>query len=207
MEEIKKTFVLGENLFKLKDNYLCVSDEEIGENEYAYGWGQIVRWNTEDQVTITPTGYRKIIFSTDYISDSIPVLEFEGADESVLEAYNSIKTTKTDYHVEYQYIDIFEEGYKKAKETYQFTEDDIKNVVMWVKAFPNIQLDDIIASLKQPKEIQSIEVEYDEKLVITQDKPIIQHQGDKPVIVPHRVDYLPITLANGKVKCEINYKQ
>lgn len=34
---------------------------------------------------------------------------------------------------------------------------------------------------------EEIEVDYD--LIITQDKPLIQHQGSKPIVVPHRIGY------------------
>jgi hypothetical protein len=33
------------------------------------------------------------------------------------------------------------------------------------------------------------EVEVKENLVVTQDKPLIQHQGNKLIVVPHKIDY------------------
>jgi len=33
------------------------------------------------------------------------------------------------------------------------------------------------------------EVDIDDDLIITQDKPLIQHQGSKPIVVPHRIGY------------------
>jgi hypothetical protein len=32
-------------------------------------------------------------------------------------------------------------------------------------------------------------VEVNEKLIIIQDKPLVQHQGNKPIVVPHRINY------------------
>jgi hypothetical protein len=32
-------------------------------------------------------------------------------------------------------------------------------------------------------------VEANEKLIIIQDKPLVQHQGNKPIVVPHRINY------------------
>jgi hypothetical protein len=32
-------------------------------------------------------------------------------------------------------------------------------------------------------------VEVNKNLIVTQDKPLIQHQGSKPIVVPHRIDY------------------
>ena len=32
-------------------------------------------------------------------------------------------------------------------------------------------------------------VEVDSKLIVTQTKPLIQHQGSKPIVVPHKINY------------------
>ena len=36
--------------------------------------------------------------------------------------------------------------------------------------------------------ITDVMVEYEENLIVTQTKPIIQHQGSKPVVVPHKIE-------------------
>ena len=44
------------------------------------------------------------------------------------------------------------------------------------------------------------EVEVNEKLIIIQDKPLVQHQGNKPIVVPHRINYKIIILSEPKKK-------
>ena len=45
-------------------------------------------------------------------------------------------------------------------------------------------------------------VEVDSKLIVTQTKPLIQHQGSKPIVVPHKINY-KIIIPKEKCTCKI----
>ena len=91
----------------------------------------------------------------------------------------------------------FVSGYQKAKETFKYPEYDLRKAF---QAGMNYQEGDIILypdehefiqSLQQPKEIESIEVEYNLNL--------------NGINALDRARYTPVILPNGKVSYKINY--
>jgi len=49
-------------------------------------------------------------------------------------------------------------------------------------------------------------VEVNEKLIIIQDKPLVQHQGNKPIVVPHRINYKTIIPQEEPKQEELKFK-
>ena len=97
------------------------------------------------------------------------------------------------------------EGYQKAKETFKYTEEDLRKAF---EAGMNYQEGGIILypdehgfiqSLQKPKEIKSIEVEYEDKRVFS------HYSQDLMKIAVYKGGCKPIVIPNGKVKCKINY--
>jgi hypothetical protein len=172
---------------------LIVSDEEMVEGGYALlkkkDYFEIQKalpsclknafrnaecWNAENRVH--NSGHRKIIAHrplTDApILEGVPLLpEFGESDNVEKLAYNWFVTAdKKDTIFDLGWVNIFTAGYKKSKETYKYTEDDL--VAVWNIAFnEGMSLDDeinepvsfkeVIKSLQQPKRFKYFETVCD----------------------------------------------
>lgn len=186
-----KIFELNKNLFKVGDNYVCVE-----ENPHVRDW--VIEFqpnNTVGDICYIRNEYvlakdiqKKIIFSTQFIHESIPLLNLESEEDNVFKmASENILTssgfvnTENEMDVAYSF---FHNGYQKAKETFKYTEDDLRKAIEmarditdgkdiftgedisgctevctygWKEKYSD---EEIIHSLQKPKEIKSIEVEY-----------------------------------------------
>lgn len=146
---------LNNNLFKIGDNYVCISDEKLkygdtwiyvcpvngvinsGDNDEMFALNTIPdSWNWFEKL-YDKENYKKVIFSTQFIHESIPILNIE----------------------------------------------DIK-------------------LLQQPKEIISIEVEY-EAVMQFEKNPEFYGTFQRNTRLSDKLK--PIILPNGKIKCKINY--
>ena len=106
MDKITKSFEINKDLFKVEDNYVCVSDEEI---KYGDTWVYISNYGIDEvnnnDVFVLNTipdfmnlfsklhdrlNYKKVVFSTQFINESIPILNIE--DET-----NEIKSIEVEY--------------------------------------------------------------------------------------------------------------
>ena len=217
-----KIFELNKNLFKVGDNYICVEENpRVGDIGFIkIGISGTVglisydeKYHTWDLTTIDNIHYpfsskkylNKIVFSTQFIHESIPLLNLESEEDNVFKmASESILTssgfvnTENEMDVAYSF---FHNGYQKAKETFKYTEEDLFDAInfgnrqsTYILGHSKIVPEDseeFIQSLQQPKLIKSIEVDYEKYDGTT---PITENWKDKPIILP-----------NGKIKCKINY--
>lgn len=106
MNKITKSFEINKDLFKVEDNYVCVSDEEI---KYGDTWVYISNYGIDEvnnnDVFVLNTipdsmnwfsklhnrlNYKKVVFSTQLIYESIPVLNIENET-------NEIKSIEVEY--------------------------------------------------------------------------------------------------------------
>ena len=207
-----KIFELNKNLFKVGDNYICVEENPcIGDIGFIKigisGTVGVISYDekchTWDLTTIDNIHYpfsskkylNKIIFSTQFIHDSILILNIESGEFGEAELFYKDVLRNHD-HLE-ALKKGFASGYQKAKETFKYPEYDLRKAF---QAGMNYQEDGIILypdehgfiqSLQQPKEIKSIEVVYEKYDGTT---PITENWKDKPIILP-----------NGKIKCKIKY--
>lgn len=186
-----RVFELNKNLLKVGDNYVCVNNDKIGLNDwFVFTWCRehTIQKCTEDKVSEIDHRCKKIIFSTKFIHESIPLLNLESEEAEVFKmASENILTssgfvnTENEMDVAYSF---FHNGYQKAKETFKYTEDDLRKAIEmarditdgketftgedasgftemcaygWKEKFSD---EEIIHSLQKPKEIKSIEVEY-----------------------------------------------
>lgn len=196
---MEKIFELGKSLFKVEDYYVCVSDEVINSWTYYVGHGlnglNIFKWH-ESQEKAYPTYInKKIIFSSKFIHESIPVLDIESEENTINE---SIKDSDS-----FVYNTGFIAGYQKAKEIFKYTEEDIASA--YEAGINNVSSDgyilneqeedfkNLIRQLQQLKEIKSIEIDF---INYNGTTSIDRDWNGKPVILP-----------NGKVKCKVNYVQ
>lgn len=236
-----KLFELNNNLFKEEneDCYVGVSDEEIKDNEccltYNCGDYYIVKFRGYDNKSdykfhiCDSKGFKfytkwckKIIFSTKFIHESIPVLDI-GSEEYKFASENREFMKSTGYTTEAQILEFrgIIKGYQKAKEKYKFTEEDLPIIIKFIKenrfritdkvcdkyeddGLPYDKLSyevdskllkELIQHIQQPKEIKSIEVEYEKKWTTEIDLDLTDST----------FDYYPIILPNGKIKCKVNY--
>ena len=208
-----KIFKLNKNLFKVGDNYICISYDKIDLNDwFVFTWCRehTIQKCTEDKVAEIDHRCKKIIFSTQFIHESIPVLNIEDG-ESIKPPYQQELDEYGDEIWDdgklYWAQKGFKEGYQKAKETFKYTEEDLRkafdagNKRGW-SGYPNTdnwtqpKFEEFIQSLQQPKEIKSIEIEY---------KDWCDYDDDNTLGGLDKSDYRPVTLLNGKVKCKINY--
>ena len=202
-----KIFELNKNLFKVGDNYICISDDKIDLNDwFVFTWCRehTIQKCTEDKVAEIDHRCKKIIFSTQFIHESIPVLNIEDG-ESIKPPYQQELDEYGDEIWDdgklYWAQKGFKEGYQKAKETFKYTEEDLFDAMnfgnrqsAYILGHSKIVPEDseeFIQSLQQPKEIKSIEVVYEKYDGTT---PITENWKDKPIILP-----------NGKIKCKIKY--
>lgn len=207
-----KIFKLNKNLFKVGDNYICISYDKIDLNDwFVFTWCRehTIQKCTEDKVAEIDHRCKKIIFSTQFIHESIPVLNIEDG-ESIKPPYQQELDEYGDEIWDdgklYWAQKGFKEGYQKAKETFKYTEEDLRKAFWagssyqddlyrpWDNTPKNV--DEYIHSLQQPKEIKSIEIEY---------KDWCDYDDDNTLGGLDKSDYRPVTLLNGKVKCKINY--
>lgn len=130
---------LNNNLFKIGDNYVCINNEGIKKGDWVLEiLNKVIFRAINEGNDYNNYSFKKVAFSTQFIHESIPVLD--------------INTT-----------------------------DNIEELSLYIK------------SLQQPKEIQSIEVEYEEYTE--------ENTGNELKWINTR----PVTLPNGKIKCKINY--
>lgn len=198
------------NLFKVGDNYMCVSDERIDTGDWFHYKEDNSINNVESSLHFTKLkadkASKKIIFSTQFIDESIPVLDIESEDieKLSLNFANSLKLYAPIEEHEFQNAkEWFRFGYQKAKEKYQFTEEDLEMAFNHQTEFNQacepvgiITFEQFIQSLQQPKQIKSIEVEYE--YTVCGNK--LSHANSH--ITP---SLTPVILPNGKVKCKLNY--
>ena len=222
-----KIFELNKNLFKVDDNYVCVEENpSVGDIGFIkIGISGTVglisydeKYHTWDLTTIDNIHYpfsskkylNKIVFSTQFIHESIPVLNIEDGesikppyqqelDEDGDESWNDGKL--------YWAQKGFKEGYQKAKETFKYTEEDLFDVMNFgnrqsayllghSKVVPESDKE-FIQSLQQPKDIKSVEVEWEftkPNIYLNEDEEIVEDYPQHPIVLP-----------NGKIKCKINY--
>ena len=68
-------FELNKNLFKVDDNYICVSDEEIKEGDWVLETlNKVIFRVINEGNDYAKSSFKKIINSTQFINESIPVL-------------------------------------------------------------------------------------------------------------------------------------
>jgi hypothetical protein len=121
------------------DNYaLIVGDEEIKDVRPFMG-----KYHLEDGLTInkfpdylTDLGACKLIIAHRPLTDApvlegVPLLpEFGKKEDAEKLAYNWFVTAdKKNTIFDLGWVNIFTAGYKKAKETYEYTEDDLENTI------------------------------------------------------------------------------
>lgn len=208
MNEIK-TFTSSENLFKVNGYYVCVSDKKVMDENNIPFYDSLTN-NIRSNRYLSLDGCVDIIFSTKFIHESIPVLDIEGELPSIGKAWEEVAN---DYknHNHGVNPEAFRIGYKKAKETFKYTEEDLKNAINLSRSLSKHQyskeendqtivfnkdgcgisflysIEEVLQEIEQPKEIKSIEVEY-------------EMYG-----YPFHSELEPIILPNGKVKCKVNY--
>lgn len=162
------------------DDYaLIVSDEHIKDVRPHKG-----KYHLEDGLTInkfpdylTDLGACKLIIAHRPLTDApilegVPLLpEFGESDNVEKLAYNWFVTAdKKDTIFDLGWVNIFTAGYKKSKETYKYTEDDL--VAVWNIAFNEgmslddeinepVSFKDVIKSLQQPKRFKYFETVCD----------------------------------------------
>ena len=200
-----RIFELNKNLFKVGDNHVCVSDEEIKTYCECVNLAHrvIVKPTDLEWANSNSSNLKKIIFSTQFIHESIPLLNLESEEDKVFKmASENILTssgfvnTENEMDVAYSF---FHNGYQKAKETFKYTEEDLIKARDYGQRHGEILWNEFKHSLQQPKEIKSIEVEYmwfDQLGYSTQE---FKHAWR------NNLECIHITLPNGKIKCKINY--
>lgn len=230
-EKMKELFEINKNLFKVGDNYVCVSDKKIRAGIYYVGTGfnglNIFKWQESQEKEYPNYINKKIIFSTQFIHESIPVLNIENEEDITLHDlafesfvdYKPFEITCDNYKDYARYG--FKKGYQKAKEIFKYTEEDLRKVIEMARKVHSVDgevhlsdenlnsnWDDfyfkyhnsrlIIQSLQQSKEIESIDVMYE---------PIGTsiNQGFNMNVMSSEFEWNPIILPNGKVKCKVKY--
>ena len=91
MDKITKSFEINKDLFKVEDNYVCVSDEEIKEGDWVLETlNKVIFRVINEGNDYAKSSFKKIINSTQFINESIPILNIE--DET-----NEIKSIEVEY--------------------------------------------------------------------------------------------------------------
>lgn len=206
-----KIFELNKNLFKVGDNHVCVEENpRVGDWVLEFQPNDAVGeiYYVRSEYVLAKDIQKKIVFSTQFIHESIPLLNLESEEDEVFKmASENILTSSRFVNTENE-MDIaysfFHNGYQKAKETFKYTEEDLRkafeagNKRGW-SGYPNTdnwtqpKFEEFIQSLQQPKEIKSIEVEYFPNLICTS---VFSHLN---------LTSVPAINPNGKIKCKINY--
>lgn len=210
-----KIFELNKNLFKVGDNHVCVEENPcIGDIGFIKigisGTVGVISYDekchTWDLTTMDNIPYpfsskkylNKIVFSTQFIHESIPVLDVENEESEEAELFYKDVLCNHD-HLE-ALKKGFKSGFQKAKETFKYPEYDLRKAFQagmdyqegGIILYPDEH--GFIQSLQQPKEIKSIEVEYELRDEFFNNDPDHCYESLS----------LPILL-NGKIKCKINY--
>ena len=141
-----------------EDYELIVSDEEIKEEVWFYS-----PYINQVQINCNPYGCKKVIAHrplTDApILQGVPLLpEFGESDNIEKLAYNWFVTAdKKNTIFDLGWVNIFTAGYKKAKETYKYTEEDLRNAFnaglmnRYSRVGEAVAEKEFIQSLQQPK--------------------------------------------------------
>jgi hypothetical protein len=140
---------------------LIVSDEQAKEND----WGYIPSQGGEVKLVhkFFASDWRKIIahrpLSDAPILKGVPLLpEFSEEDDVENIAYNWFVTAdKKTTIFDLGWVNIFTAGYNKAKETYKYTEDDLRKALL-IK-HDGLSVDYVIQSLQQSKRPKYFECE------------------------------------------------
>lgn len=207
---MKKLFELNKDAFKVGDNYVVVNDDEVKGGDWFFIGNiihqaeEILDCDKDGLLEIHSKGYcnpynlcKKIVFSTQFIHESIPVLDIESKedlDKLGIECFEFLKATNPKGGIK-EFIRLAVNfGYQKAKENYPFSEKDIRKAINFGYSgnHDSYAYKNFIQSLQQPKEIESIEVEYELNL-----------NGKNGL---DRARFIPSILSNGKVRCKVNYK-
>jgi len=161
-------------LIKINNNKYVIVDEEAGikEGDTVYQW---ISESIIEKIDFGVMDSWKIIATINHKLEGIPEIVVENEVEKLADDY-SMKERKS------KWGDIvrnaFNAGYKAAQQKYYFTEEDLRELLLecWNTArsdlfvgFPKTSnnktwniFTKIIQSLKQPKEIESVELEYEE---------------------------------------------
>ena len=190
---------LNNNLFKIGDNYVCISDEGIKKGDWVLEiLNKVIFRAINEGNDYNNYSFKKVAFSTQLIHESIPVLDISTTDN--IEELSDINSVGNGGIINYQRKSGFIDGYKKAKESFKYTDNHIVKAIAFgfgiCKKEGRAPFDketiSFIQSLQQPKEIYSIEVEYEEYTE--------ENTGTELKWINTR----PVVL-NGKIKCKINY--
>lgn len=91
MNKITKSFEINKDFFKVEDNYVCVSDEEIKEGDWVLETlNKVIFRVINEGNDYAKSSFKKIINSTQFINESIPVLNIENET-------NEIKSIEVEY--------------------------------------------------------------------------------------------------------------
>lgn len=201
------------NLFKIGDNYICVSDEKIKIGDaYIHTDAELLLLGfffATNESNNSDGNPMKIIFSTKFIHESVPVLYIDSEEDVTEQARKYLIENGFDGHAKHSLTPVWMNTfYQKAKEKYQFTLADIRKMYdmscgkiglgeLSDQTENNQRFEDLLKSLQQPKEIKSIEVEYEDVFI----------QGDNEEDEEFNLKRVlrPIIIPNGKVKCKVNY--
>ena len=155
------------------DNYILItSDEEIKAGDWYLDTTIDVVFKN-DKMFLNGVGYKKVIahlpLNNSSILEGVPLLPpFEEIKYDFAEMfYNLLKATYTDFD---EWVEAKE--YKKAKEKYKFTEDDVIKIVEKSRE-TGLTAEFLMLSLSQPKlpvgfkcEMERIEVNYSNGFLI-----------------------------------------
>jgi hypothetical protein len=159
------------------DDYaLIVSDEEIKEGDWVVDKHDVVYKQETDKIFPKFNGAKKIIahrpLTDTPVLEGVPLLPEFTQENDVEEVSNTLFRDKIDNleEIHSDYILGFQEGHRKAKETYKYTEEDLRNAFLEgnkypqeSKLLPDFYLGNFynrfIESLQQPKRPKSILLE------------------------------------------------
>ncbi len=169
---------------------LIVSDEHIKEGDFNvpsdFDRTSDISITSEEDLEVVNdrfNGYKKVIAHkplTDApIFEGVPLLPEFSQEEDVEEVASTLFRNKIDNleEIHSDYILGFQEGHRKAKETYKYTEEDLVNLVQKGHEIYNEglgvatdakkqKLIDFIQSLQQPKRPKYFECEMEDTLLL-----------------------------------------
>jgi len=127
MKNIKE---LGLEVIQLEDQVLLVDNINMSESPYILWKNKVYSNKIHSFIGFKYDDCKRVISSTKPI-EGLPLLVIENEVDESLERYKDEVGSRYSHSL-YQFSkDRIEEGYNKAKETYKFTEDDLRNVIQY----------------------------------------------------------------------------
>ena len=122
MERVSK---LGLEAIQLEDQVLLVEKSVISVGDYITDSLRVWRWNDDCSLL----GRKKVISSTKPL-EGLPLLVIEDEADEISEKANGYALYGKPLGEKYlAFKEGFKEGHNKARQTYKFTEEDLRNVL------------------------------------------------------------------------------